>query len=196
MACYFTGSNQPTPMIHRHLTLRLLALMAAAGAPTLLRAQETPSPAIPATAEEIVTLDALEVNEVPIEQNILPTSRPINSVYGDSRSILDTPRNVTIISREQLDAISIQDVRDFSKLTSSSYTQTNFGAPANPTIRGQYADLFQNGMRRVVTSNGNGLPLNFNSVESVGINKGPATVVQGASFYVGGAPSHHETPHL
>jgi outer membrane receptor for monomeric catechols len=175
-------------MTKRNLTLRLLALMAAAGAPTLLRAQEAPAAAdSPAPSDEVVTLDKLEVSDVPIEQNILPTSRPFGSVYGDSRNIIDTPRNVTIISREQLDAISIQDVRDFSKLTSSSYTQTNFGAPANPTIRGQYADLFQNGVRRVVTSNGNGLPLNFNSVESVNIIKGPATVVQGASFYVGGA---------
>ncbi|MEN9841458.1 MAG: hypothetical protein RL376_1258 [Verrucomicrobiota bacterium] len=171
-------------MINRHLTLRLLALMSALSTTYHVRAQ-TPT-AAPASSE-VVTLEKLDVNEVPIEENIIPSSRPFGSVYGDARSILDTPRNVTIISREQLDAIAIQDVRDFSKLTASSYTTTNFGAPANPSIRGQYADMFQNGMRRTVTSNGNGLPLNFNSVESVNIIKGPATVVQGPSFYVGGA---------
>ena len=171
-------------MINRHLTLRILALMSALG--TSHHALAQASAAAPASSE-IVTLEKLEVNEIPIEDNINPNSRPFGSVYGDARSILDTPRNVTIISRKQLDAISIQDVRDFSKLTASSYTTTNFGAPANPSIRGQYADMFQNGMRRTVTSNGNGLPLNFNSVESVNIIKGPATVVQGPSFYVGGA---------
>jgi len=170
-------------MIKPHLTLRLLALMTATGSGPYLAAQTAPA----APAEEVVTLEKLDVSDVPIEENIMPTSRPFGSVYGDSRGILDTPRNVTIISREQLDAIGIQDVRDFSKLTSSSYTTTNFGAPANPSIRGQYADMFINGMRRTVTSNGNGLPLNFNSVESVNIIKGPATVVQGPSFYVGGA---------
>lgn len=136
--------------------------------------------------EEIVNLDEFQVDDVPIEENILPTARPFSSVYGGDRNIVDTPRNVTIISRAQLDAISIQDVRNFSKLTSSSYTRSNFGAPANPDLRTQIADVFINGMRRGLTSNGNGLPVNFNAVESVNIVKGPATVVHGASMYVGG----------
>tara|TARA_B110000037_G_scaffold222271_2_gene296433 strand:- start:30194 stop:32512 length:2319 start_codon:yes stop_codon:yes gene_type:complete len=131
-------------------------------------------------------LDAFISDEIPIEENILPTSRPFDSVFGLSQSILDTPRSVTIISREQLDAISITDVRDFTKLTSSSFTRTNFGAPAQPDIRTQISDTMWNGIRRGLTSNGNGLPINFNAVESVNIVKGPASVVHGASQYVGG----------
>ena len=126
------------------------------------------------------------IEGIPLEETIVPTARPFSSVYGSDRSILDTPRNVTIISREQLDAINIHDVRDFSKLTSSSYTRSNFGAPSTPDIRTQIADTYQNGMRIGLTSNGNGLPVNFNSVESVNIVKGPATAVYGASQYVGG----------
>ena len=129
---------------------------------------------------------AVIVTDVPIEENIMPTSRPTSSVYGTDTSILDTPRNATIISREQLSDVDIQDPRDFSKLTSDSFTQSNFGAPANPSIRGQSADVFINGMRRGLTSNGNGFPLNFNAVESVDIIKGPADAVYGASQYVGG----------
>lgn len=131
-------------------------------------------------------LAELSISEIPIEENIMPTSRPFNSVYGSNRSILDTPRNVTIISREQLDAIAIKDVRDFSKLTSSSYTKTNFGAPSTPNLRGQEADMFVNGMRRGGSVNGNGLPINFNAVESINIVKGPAGVVYGTTNYLGG----------
>ncbi len=172
-------------MTNRKLALRLLALMAATAPALRLPAQD--SPATPAaTGDEVITLDALDVNEVPIEQNIMPTSRPFNSVYGTDRNITEIPRNVTIISREQLNAIAIRDVRDFSKLTSSSFTRTNFGAPGNPDIRGQFADVFINGMRERITSNGNGLPIDFNAVESVNIVKGPATPIQGASAYVGG----------
>ena len=167
-------------MIKPQLTLRLLALMTAVGPASQLVAQ-TPAP-----SDDVVTLDKVEVSDVPIEQNILPTSRPFSSVYGTDANITDIPRNVTIISREQLSAINIRDVRDFAKLTSSSYTRTNFGAPGNPDIRGQYGDVFQNGMRERTTSNGNGLPVDFNSVESVNIVKGPATAVQGTSSYVGG----------
>ena len=74
--------------------------------------------------EDVIVLEEMAAEDVPIEESILATSRPITSVYGSERSILDTPRNVNIVSREQLDAISIRDVRDFSKLTSSSYTKT------------------------------------------------------------------------
>lgn len=135
---------------------------------------------------DVIVLDEASANDVPIEQSILATTRPISSVYGTDRSILDTPRNVNIVSREQLDAISIKDVRDFSKLTSSSYTKTNFGAPTTPNLRGQEADLFINGVRRGMSVNGNGVPINFNSVESVNIVKGPAGAIFGTSNYVGG----------
>jgi catecholate siderophore receptor len=138
------------------------------------------------STEEAVQLERVNVSEVPISQQILPTSRPFNSVFGTDDNIVDVPRNVTIISRQQLSDINISSVLDFAKLTSSSYTTTNFGAPSNPSIRGQTADLFINGVRGRITSNGNGLPLDFNSVESVNIVKGPATAVQGTSMYVGG----------
>jgi outer membrane receptor protein involved in Fe transport len=131
-------------------------------------------------------MDKFQVSGVPIEQQILPTSRPFNSVFGTDDNIVDVPRNVTIISRQQLSDISISDVLDFSKLTSSAFTTTNFGAPSNASIRGQSADVFLNGVRARITSNGNGLPIDFNSVESVNIVKGPATAVQGTSMYVGG----------
>ena len=67
-------------------------------------------------ADETVQLDKFDVSEVPIEQQILPTSRPFNSVFGTDDNIVDVPRNVTIISRQQLSDISISDVLDFSKL--------------------------------------------------------------------------------
>ncbi len=140
----------------------------------------------PATDNEVLELEKLSVNGVAPEQQILPTARPFNSVFGTDDNIVDVPRNVTIISHQQLSDINISSVLDFSKLTSSSYTTTNFGAPSNPSIRGQTADLFINGVRGRITSNGNGLPLSFNAVESVNIVKGPATAVQGTSMYVGG----------
>ena len=147
-----------------------------------LTAQTAPAKA----GSEVVTMSKFEVKDVPIDLQILPTARPFNSVFGTDDNIVDVPRNVTIISRQQLTDISITDVLDFSKLTSSAFTTTNFGAPSNASIRGQSSDLFINGVRARITSNGNGLPVDFNSVESVNIVKGPATAVQGSSMYVGG----------
>ncbi|MGZ0709339.1 TonB-dependent receptor [Coraliomargarita sp. W4R53] len=120
------------------------------------------------------------------DASVLPNDHPFSSVYGYETSILDTPRNVTVISSTQLEAISLKDVRDFTKLTSSSYTSSNFGAPTTPSIRGQAADTLLNGMRKGMTNNGNGMPFNTNSLESVNILKGPPSVMIGASQYVGG----------
>src|SRR5271155_4491377 len=157
---------------------------AAGTAPTA--ATPTPVPgAAAASSDAAVQLEAFKVSDVPTEQVILPNARPLNSVFGTDDNIIDIPRDVTIVSREQMDTIGIQEVTDFSKLTASSYTDSNFGAPGNPSIRGQSADIFVNGVRQRVTSNGNGAPLDFNSVESVNIVKGPATAIQGASGYVG-----------
>ena len=167
--------------------LRLLAAAALFCAARLAAQTSEVKPVPPAqTDPEVLELEKLSVNGVAPEQQILPTARPFNSVFGTDDNIVDVPRNVTIISRQQLSDINISSVLDFTKLTSSSYTTTNFGAPSNPSIRGQTADLFINGVRGRTTSNGNGLPLDFNSVESVNIVKGPATAVQGSSMYVGG----------
>src|SRR5947209_512591 len=110
------------------------ALTFSFGAETSISAAKTP--------DDITMLGRFEVSGVPIEQQILPTSRPFNSVFGTDDNIIDVPRNVTIISRQQLSDISITDVLDFSKLTSSAFTTTNFGAPSNASIRGQSSDSY------------------------------------------------------
>jgi hypothetical protein len=150
--------------------------------PTTAQATAAPAPA----PEAAVQMEAFNVNDVPLEQQILPTARPFTSVFGTEDNILDVPRNVTIISRAQMDAIDIQDTTQFSKLTSSSYTDSNFGSPSNPSIRGQSSDVFMNGMRQRIGESGDGMPIDFNIVESINIVPGPATAVQGASAYVGG----------
>jgi hypothetical protein len=185
------------------VTLALLAPLSRAQTSTSAPSTDTTTPATatptpgqvqaanPAGAstppgESAVKMEAYNVSDVPINEQILPTSRPFSSVFGFDDDIFSVPRNVTIVSRAQMDAIDIQDVTEFSKLTSSSFTDSNFGSPANPTIRGQAADFFVNGMRQHVGDNGDGMPVDFNSLESVNIVPGPATAVQGASSYVGG----------
>ena len=189
----------PKPM-NTNTRLGLIAGLTLATLVTIGRAQ-TASPATTDTTTTTTTtstqvqsgpdnsavqMEKYNVNDVPLSQQILPTARPFTSVFGTEDNILDVPRNVTIVSRAQMDTIDIQDVTDFSKLTSSSYTDSNFGSPANPTIRGQSADVFMNGMRQRIGESGDGMPIDFNFVESVNIVPGPATAVQGASAYVGG----------
>jgi len=123
---------------------------------------------------------------VTAEQNILPTNVPVSSVYGLDLNVQDTPRSVTTITREILSQIDIQDARDYNKLTSDAYTQSDFGTPQVPSIRGQPADVLVNGMRTGLNADGNGPPVDFNNIESVNIVKGPPDAATGASIFIGG----------
>jgi outer membrane receptor protein involved in Fe transport len=132
-------------------------------------------------------LDEIVVNGIKRGDLILPTTVTSTSAYGLDLGVMDTPRNNTLLSKAQLDALNIQNPGGFSYLTSSSYTDAAFGQPAVPRIRGQYADMFFNGMRESYSDNGYGAPVSFNSVESIDIIKGPASVQAGPGAGVGGA---------
>jgi len=132
-------------------------------------------------------LDEIVVNGIRRGDLVLPTTVSSDSAYGLDLGVMDTPRNNTLLSKAQLDALNVQNPGSFSYLTSSSYTDASFGQPNVPRIRGQYADLFFNGMRDSFTLNGYGAPFSFNSVDSVDIVKGPASVQGGPGAGVGGA---------
>src|ERR1700680_370954 len=132
-------------------------------------------------------LDEIVVNGIKRGELILPTTVSSGSAYGLDLGVMDTPRNNTLLSKAQLDALNIQNPGGFSMLTSSSYSDASFGQPNVPRIRGQYADMFFNGMRDSFTLNGYGAPISFNTVESIDIVKGPASVQAGPGAGVGGS---------
>src|ERR1700722_14201286 len=148
--------------------------------PTQPQAQTTP-----ATAED--SLEEVVVHGIKRGELVLPTTVTSTSAYGLDLGVLDTPRNNTVLSKAQLDALNVQNPEGFSYLTSSSYTDASFGVPNVPRIRGQYGDMFFNGMRDSFTANGYGGPVSFNSVDSIDIVKGPASVQAGPGQGVGGA---------
>jgi len=132
-------------------------------------------------------LDEIVIHGIRRGDLILPTTVNSSSVYGIDLGVMDTPRNTTVISQAQLDALAIQNPGGFSYLTSSSYSDASFGVPNVPRIRGQFGDIFFNGMRDSFTLNGYGAPISFNSVDSINIVKGPASVQAGPGQGVGGA---------
>jgi outer membrane receptor protein involved in Fe transport len=132
-------------------------------------------------------LDEIVVNGIRRGDLILPTTVTSTSAYGLDLGVMDTPRNNTLLSKAQLDALNVQNPEGFSYLTSSSYSDASFGVPNVPRIRGQFADMFFNGMRDGFTLNGYGAPISFNSVDSIDIVKGPASVQGGAGQGVGGS---------
>ncbi len=149
--------------------------------------QASSAPAAPAAGSGASDLDEIVVNGIKRGDLVLPTQVSSSSAYGIELGVMDTPRNNSLISKAQLDALNIQNPGGFSYLTSSSYSDASFGVPNVPKIRGQYADIFYNGMRDPFTLNGYGAPISFNDVDSIDIVKGSASVQQGPGAGVGGS---------
>jgi catecholate siderophore receptor len=143
---------------------------------------ETAAPSTPPTNSD--SLEEVVVQGVNLEDQVSPLQRKVTSVFGVELSVLDTPRAVTEINAAQIRDQSIVDVTDFVKIVSSAYTNDQFGGANVPFLRGQSAEVFQNGMLRTPRSDGQ--PLSFNSVEGFDIVKGPASVVYGPTGNVGG----------
>ena len=141
----------------------------------------------PASPTSAAAVDSVVINGIRKGDLILPTTVNSNSAFGLDLDVLDTPRSNTVLSRVQLEALNVQNPQEFSYLTSSSYADASFGLPNIPRIRGQYGDVFFNGMRDSFSSNGYGAPLSFNSIDTMDIVKGPASVQAGPGAGVGGS---------
>jgi outer membrane receptor protein involved in Fe transport len=137
----------------------------------------TPSKSSDATMATIV------VTAVPPDQQVVPTARPISSVYGDDMSIIDTPRSVNIITKQQLEDRQIKSVEDLGQFAAGTYTPAEYGLDGIPYIRGVYASIYQNNQQEIFFRN-TVIP-SFNQVESLDVVKGPGSATYGPP---GGGP--------
>ena len=160
----------------RHFA-RLIAIIFLSAGCTLLKAQ-TPSPS-PTTGSNLGELNQITVTAVPPEDQVVPTARPISSVFGQDMGVIDTPRSVNVITRAQLEDRQIFSVQDLGQFSSGTYTPAEYGLDGIPYIRGIYAELFQNGQREIFYRNS--VVPSFNQMESLDILKGPGTAIYGPS---------------
>jgi iron complex outermembrane receptor protein len=148
-------------------------------------AQETsPVSATTAADNEVVTLEEFTIRESALAAagDILPTSRPVLSVFG-SGSIIETPRSVSVLTPELMKQFDIQDFSDLAKFGAGTQQANYYGVPGIPTLRGAKGSVYFNGMQRAF--NRNEMPLSFGSLEGMDLVKGPAPAHFGAAL-VGG----------
>jgi outer membrane receptor protein involved in Fe transport len=182
-----------------YLPARILTLVAFCSAPLLAQTTNTttapagpPADATPATAtagapvptmQKIVVM-APTATPTDAATSVLPDSSPVSSVFGSDMSVKDTPRSVTVLTPEVLQAYDVRSLQDLSKTAPSAYQTDQFGGYSVPNIRGQEAEVFINGQQR--TTRSDGPPTSFNSIESAQIVNGPASSVYGPTGYTGG----------
>jgi hypothetical protein len=156
-------------------TLMLLSLLPS------LRADDT---ATGEAKEPIVVLSAFVVEDVPSELSIMPTSRPIDGLFGDGRNILDTPRSVSAITKEMLEMRGIDRVEMLGLLSPGVYSPSVYGVAGTATIRGDFGEMMQNGQRRRFQRLS--YSPSFAPVESLDIVKGAGSVAYGPATRAGG----------
>lgn len=107
---------------------------------------------------------------------ILPT-QPTESVFGLSKSILETPRSVSTVSSEVIDAMGISAVEDLVRVVPGVYTPTRFGIQGAIDIRNTSADTYFRGMKRL-NLQGHGRSV-LAAMETIEVVKGPPSPIYG-----------------
>ena len=152
----------------------------AAGLATPMRADSaaaSSSSDATAASSDVTTLEKFTVSDVPVDQQVLPTTHPVGSVFGDDRSILDTPRSVSVVNKAWMDDRNVKNAMDFAQFSPGVYSAAQYGIPGVPQIRGDLGQIYLNG--QILPFSRNSTPLSFNGVESMDIVKGPGSAVYG-----------------
>ena len=140
-----------------------------------------PQPSTPFGAAA-VQLQTIVVQGVAPEASTLPT-RPTDAVYGLGDTVLDTPRSIYQVSKDQLQFDPLNSVNDLARYSPSITASSGQGIGGAPFIRGYQAEVYQDGFRvgRFLR------PWDPNTAyDSLDIVTGPASVVYGPSSKTSG----------
>lgn len=131
------------------------------------------SASLGAQEEPLTELEEFIATESRIEDTAsLLSNRPIDSLYGTARALVDLPRSVTVINAETMARLGLEDVYDLPRAVPGSSVVNYYGVPGIPTTRGLFTGIYFNGMQRVW--NRNGYPTSFGSLEAMDYVRGPA----------------------
>ena len=108
--------------------------------------------------------------------NVLP-DRKTSSSFGLPLSLAETPRSITLIEQPIISLYGIRSVDDFVNITPGTFTGNYFGVPGELTVRGDLADNFFRGFRRI--ENPGNFPTTVTAADYVEIIKGPPPVAYG-----------------
>lgn len=103
--------------------------------------------------------------------------QPFEGALGFSRSLVDTPRSVSMISSDLIDRIGVRDGDQLSRIVPGTYSVNRWGIAGSTQVRGLPADTYLRGMKRIDAQG------NIRNVitmwESVEIVRGPPSPIFG-----------------
>lgn len=166
--------NRCSDRKRRRLPVMVRAVLTAAATPLFLgavvaRAQTAPASGAGELEEIVVSGDRLDV---------IPT-KPVDSVFGFGKSVMETPRSLTTISQDLLEKTVINSIDDLVALSPGVFTESFFGVAGSLDVRGSPGENYFRGMRRI--SNPGNYPVAIGASASIDIVRGPASPIYGPS---------------
>ena len=157
----------------RHLSVAVILLACGAVAPLTGQERMRDTPDVTVLEKFIITESAQHR-----AGDVLPTSRPVSSVFGSGESVLDLPRAVTVLTPELMRRFDLQNLADLGRIGAGTQPANYFGIAGTPYLRGVKATTFFNGIARAYQRNE--MPVSFGSLEAIDLVKGPAPAHLGA----------------
>lgn len=154
--------------------LAVLALGAGFTAAPPVDAAEAAADTAKKSDEDVAKLSDVDVTEDPTR--LLP-SESSGSSFGFSKPLLETPRSVSFISREQIDLYDLSSVTDLGRVVAGVYTPARYGIEGSIDVRGVPADSYIRGMKRVVLQ-GNARSV-LAAMDVIEVVKGPPSPIYG-----------------
>lgn len=134
-----------------------------------LSASVAPAPALADQVDEIIVVaDPLELID-------LDASR---AVMGLDLSYAEAPRAVNVVSDALIERFAVETVDDLAAFAPGTFTGSFFGVPGAVSLRGNRADTYFRGFKRV--ENPGTFPTPLGASERIEIIKGPTPAIYGA----------------
>ena len=150
------------------ITLALTSIMAA-------------SLTLPSYAEETDNIEKISVVGLKDVNTIMPPES--SSTFGFDKSLVETPRAVTEISSDLIEAYGLRSVDDLVRMTPGAFTSSFFGIQGAMDIRGESADNYFRGFRRI--ANPGAFKTNIRGAKQLEVMRGPVSPLYGTGS-VGG----------
>lgn len=142
-----------------------------------LLAQAPQAAAEKAASEPVVTLEKFVTSEKNDDPNYLLPAQPVESSFGFSKTLLETPRSSSLISGETIERFSLSAVEDLARVVPGVFTTTRFGIQGGIDVRNVPADTYFRGMRRL-SLQGNARSV-LAAMDSIEVVKGPPSPIFG-----------------
>jgi iron complex outermembrane receptor protein len=158
-----------------YVNARTVVIRPAAGNAGTARSRDhAPAASLSGDTLPLARLSVVEVWADP--RRILPNTAS-DASFGFAKPLLETPRSVSLISEEAIDAFGLSAVEDLVRMVPGVFTTTRYGVQGAVDVRAVPADMFFRGMRRLsLQGHGRSVLAAMDTIEIVG---GPPSPIHG-----------------